>query len=71
VSKWIAKFAKKVKLGETSHRFGDFRQGDSFVPFGKIKLTMGVGHLLTLIAVSSFGKGLRWGFLTKPAEAIF
>jgi hypothetical protein len=32
---------------------------------------MGVGHLLTLIAVSSFGKGLRWDFLTKPAEAIF
>jgi hypothetical protein len=24
-----------------------------------------------LIAVSSFGKGLRWEFLTEPAEAIF
>ena len=24
-----------------------------------------------LIAVSSFGKGLRWDFLTEPAEAIF
>ena len=24
-----------------------------------------------LIAVSSFGKGLRWIFLTEPAEAIF
>jgi hypothetical protein len=24
-----------------------------------------------LIAVSSFGKGLRWIFLTEPAEAVF
>jgi hypothetical protein len=24
-----------------------------------------------LIAVSSFGKGLRWEFLTEPAEAVF
>lgn len=24
-----------------------------------------------LIVVSSFGKGLRWEFLTEPAEAIF
>jgi hypothetical protein len=24
-----------------------------------------------LIAVSSFGKGLRWEFLTEPAEAAF
>jgi len=32
---------------------------------------MGAGHLLMLIAVSSFGKGLRWIFLTEPAEAVF
>jgi hypothetical protein len=32
---------------------------------------MGAGHLLMLIAVSSFGKGLRWDFLTEPAEAVF
>jgi hypothetical protein len=31
---------------------------------------MGAGHLLMLIAVSSFGKGLRWKFLTEPVEAV-
>jgi hypothetical protein len=35
-----------------------------------MKLTMGAGHLLMLIAVSSFGKGLRWEFLTESAEAV-
>jgi hypothetical protein len=32
---------------------------------------MGAGYLLMLIVVSSFGKGLRWEFLTEPAEAVF